>query len=302
MSREQGSPSIDDLWKVVQEQRSRIEELQTEGQRRGRVGRPWRALSLLAGVVIAVGALATGALASRSAKIPDANGLIHGCYSTATGNLRVTSGSCHPGERPLSWNQSAPRKFCPRCSMEFADLHGQDLTGAYFPLTSLSSVNLSNAELTSAYLVNAGLEPGPNRTVNGTPQPAPPSNLDHANFAMAEMRGIDLAAAKAPSSQYVGADMHYAYMDDANFSQANFLATDLSFGFARGTSFKGAFLEYANIQDMSLSRADFSDADLRSAHGTPIDVSNAVFSNTACPDGTISNNNAGNTCAGHWLP
>ncbi len=58
-------------------------------------------------IVIAVGVgAATGA-------IPDGGGVIHGCYQTHQGQLRVIGGlhsaRCRPSETPLSWNQKGPK-------------------------------------------------------------------------------------------------------------------------------------------------------------------------------------------------
>lgn len=69
--------------------------------------------SLLVGLVAA--AAAAGAASIATATIPDAGGVIHGCYSTipATGQLRVIDTdkvkSCGRNEKPLDWNQQGPR-------------------------------------------------------------------------------------------------------------------------------------------------------------------------------------------------
>jgi hypothetical protein len=50
------------------------------------------------------------------ATIPDANGVIHACYNTASGKLSVMDAStpklsaCLPNEAPLSWDQHGPRE------------------------------------------------------------------------------------------------------------------------------------------------------------------------------------------------
>jgi hypothetical protein len=72
-------------------------------------GRRWRALTL--GVVAAVAFAAAGAVAYAS--IPDAGGLIHGCYKSDHGDLRVIDpsapkkdqNSCKTDETALDWNQ-----------------------------------------------------------------------------------------------------------------------------------------------------------------------------------------------------
>jgi hypothetical protein len=58
----------------------------------------------LAGGVIAAAAAATLALAS----IPDADGVIHGCYKNKTGSLRVvdSGAGCSSGETALDWNHA----------------------------------------------------------------------------------------------------------------------------------------------------------------------------------------------------
>jgi Collagen triple helix repeat (20 copies) len=49
------------------------------------------------------------------ASIPDSTGVIHGCYTTGTGQLRVydsqssTAKKCSSNERALTWNQQGPQ-------------------------------------------------------------------------------------------------------------------------------------------------------------------------------------------------
>jgi len=59
-------------------------------------------------VVVAVLALAGGI---AYAAIPDSNGVIHGCFKTVGGQLRVidtSTTSCLPSETAISWNQMGP--------------------------------------------------------------------------------------------------------------------------------------------------------------------------------------------------
>jgi hypothetical protein len=63
-------------------------------------------------VFIAIAATAALALAGGVAygMIPDDQGVIHACYKTATGQLRVVDATdCLPAESPLSWNQAGPQ-------------------------------------------------------------------------------------------------------------------------------------------------------------------------------------------------
>lgn len=68
---------------------------------------------LVAGIVAI---LAVAASATAFAAIPDENGVIHGCYSTKNGALRVVnysvsgpSISCAPGEAGVTWSQQGPQ-------------------------------------------------------------------------------------------------------------------------------------------------------------------------------------------------
>ncbi len=61
-------------------------------------------------LALAVGGAVFGIASAVQASIPDANGVIHGCYAKAgtpsQGDLRVSdSGICKPTENPLTWNQ-----------------------------------------------------------------------------------------------------------------------------------------------------------------------------------------------------
>ncbi len=57
--------------------------------------------------------LAAGSIAY--ATIPDANGVIHGCYMKNTGMLRVidtdAGENCGVGENPLSWKQTGSQEL-----------------------------------------------------------------------------------------------------------------------------------------------------------------------------------------------
>ena len=59
----------------------------------------------------AIAALALGAGAIAYATIPDASGVIHGCYMKSGGSLRVfdpSATSCKSGETELDWNVQGP--------------------------------------------------------------------------------------------------------------------------------------------------------------------------------------------------
>jgi len=60
-------------------------------------------------VAVVVGVVLVGGVAYAS--IPDAGGVIHGCYQKNSGQLRVldpSTGSCSSSEVGLNWNQTGP--------------------------------------------------------------------------------------------------------------------------------------------------------------------------------------------------
>ena len=77
---------------------------------------PSKSRRLLLG--LAVGGAVFGVASAVQASIPDANGVIHGCYNTSvaqgnpTGGLRVIdtakNGNCASWEMALNWNQTGP--------------------------------------------------------------------------------------------------------------------------------------------------------------------------------------------------
>src|SRR5262245_24261247 len=59
---------------------------------------------------LAVAGLVIGGAASYAA-IPDGQGVIHGCFATKGGAVRVIdeAASCKSTETPLNWNQTGPK-------------------------------------------------------------------------------------------------------------------------------------------------------------------------------------------------
>ncbi len=83
--------------------------------RLGGLGRAGKAV-----LALAVGGAVLGVATAVQASIPDASGVIHGCYNTSlthgnpTGELRVIdtskpNGTCASWEAPLNWNQTGAR-------------------------------------------------------------------------------------------------------------------------------------------------------------------------------------------------
>lgn len=333
MAQEHRSPSVEELWAVIQDQRALIQEMRTERRRRGLRG-SGRMLTLAGFVcIIAVSACATAAFASmsRSVTSPDANGVIHGCYSVQTGSLRVAGGSCRKGEKSLAWYHRVSRAFCRQCNYQFANLSNKDLRGGYYAGTKFGSANLSHAILYGGNFRIADFGLG-QRKVNGQTQTGPPTVLDGASVVDADLQGANLAQARASNTLFVAANLvdanlHSADAPSANFSYAslpraileganlfntNFWFANLTGVDARRTYFRQADMRWSNLEGARLAGAYLIDANLTGARGKPADQyfpdsppvpysSGATFSNTTCPDGTNTNSNGG-SCDGHWLP
>jgi hypothetical protein len=109
MKDNRGQPSLSDLWTLIQEQRARIEDLESQVSRKRRTVRiPTR----LFAVLLSLG-LALAVSGNAFAAIPDTGGEIHGCYvlPTRLGSslifelmdtaIRTT---CPGVATPLNWN------------------------------------------------------------------------------------------------------------------------------------------------------------------------------------------------------
>lgn len=69
-----------------------------------------RGVLIATAAIVVVLAIAAGV---AYATIPDGSGVIHGCFTTSNGALRVVDtdagGTCKKGESPLNWNQTGPQ-------------------------------------------------------------------------------------------------------------------------------------------------------------------------------------------------
>jgi uncharacterized protein YjbI with pentapeptide repeats len=77
----------------------------------------------------------------------------------------------------------------------------------------------------------------------------------------------------------------------ANLSNANSSAVDLS----------GAELQYADLSGANLTQTSFGQANLTGADMSGATLTGTYWSDTICPDGTISDND-GDTCANNMTP
>ena len=93
---------------------------------------------------------------------------------------------------------------------------------------------------------------------------------------------------------FVDATLARASLNNSNLTGAVFLRANLAGANLRNSNLKEANLAGANLTGANLTGANLKDA---SGLGTAT-LTNVIWSNTTCPDGTISNANGG-TCVGH---
>ncbi len=253
------------------------------------------------------------------AAIPDASGVIHGCYNTSKGDLRIidsVTSACTNKETAITWNQTGPQGpqgpagtssnsgqplSCPGCTFnDFQDLgdrfKGKDLSSAYLPsahfgaFTDLSGTNFTDAQLAAARF-NQVLLTG--------------ANFHHANLVETIIESSTLDNTDF-SNTYYSANGGLSLMNNqgsnTNFSNANLPNARFNSSVLSNASFAAATLTSADFGQTDLSGSDFTNTNLSGAvnleSATLIGV---IWSNTTCPDGTNSNANGG-SCAGHLTP
>ncbi len=104
-------PTVLDLQHQIEDLRRQIAQPRVDmSQRRGVLRRLRPKRTLLAVLMSVAATVAVGGAAYAS--IPDAGGVIHGCYSASSGTLQLSTSStstCHPSQTAISWNQTGPQ-------------------------------------------------------------------------------------------------------------------------------------------------------------------------------------------------
>jgi hypothetical protein len=112
MQHEDGlQPTVSDLQQQIEELRRQLSPPPADSSRHtGALRRLVPRRPLLAVVLSVAATVAVGGAAYAS--IPDAGGVIHGCYTASSGNLQLATSAtagCHPGQSAISWNQTGPQ-------------------------------------------------------------------------------------------------------------------------------------------------------------------------------------------------
>ena len=104
-----------------------------------------------------------------------------------------------------------------------------------------------------------------------------------------------LGVANLSGSDLSNANLRYADLEYADLSDVLLGNADLSGVLLGNADLNGAYLRDTELSGANLSDADLSGAIMIGADLTGADLSNVIWSNTICPDGTNSDDN-GDTC------
>ena len=119
--------------------------------------------------------------------------------------------------------------------------------------------------------------------------------LNSSNSTISELEDL-LTTANASILQWQQtAEDNRAYLGVANLSGSDLSNAKLRYADLAYTDLSGAYLWYSDLSGAIMRSADLSGAIMTSADLTGADLSNVIWSNTICPDGTNSDDN-GDTC------
>ena len=161
-----------------------------------------------------------------------------------------------------------------------ARLHGADLRGVNLDGADLRGVVLRHAQLQDARLRDANF--GPSRKLTSrtrmrtTGLLVPSSNNAPCGQ---QCQGADLSGANL-----LGANLSGANLQGANLTGANLTAANLQDAVLTSANLTGVTLTSAQLSDTNLSETNFT-----GAIGSPGAVSNAMWFETLCPNGTVTN-------------
>ena len=163
-----------------------------------------------------------------------------------------------------------------------ANLRRANLEGAFLNGTNLQRANLAAADFSEIYF-------DINPDFRG-------ADLRNANFYKAVLNGVDFSDARLDEAKFnrtelngamfVNANLNEAEMKDAIAQEARFNNADVS-----DANFSDSSLTNANFQNADVEDAKFTEADLKGANFSgAINADNAIFKETVCSDGIVSDN------------
>ena len=112
------------------------------------------------------------------------------------------------------------------------------------------------------------------------------AKLTGANLAGVTLSGADLSGADLSGQDLSARDLSWVIFTGANLNGVKrFMNSDLSYANLSGLDLSGKFFNYANFTSTNLAGADLTGANL----------SNVIWDNTTCPDGSKTNTGCSST-------
>ncbi|NLD75819.1 MAG: hypothetical protein GX643_04040 [Acidimicrobiales bacterium] len=206
-----------------------------------------------------------------------------GTYSGDAGLIILSEASCtHPGALAYAnlSGQDLSGADLRGCDLNHADLTGADLTNALLSFADLSNAILVNANLTGTTLVGANLA-GSN-LFGATIQDA---DLSHATLTGASSGGITGTPAVLPDRWALvqgalvgpGVRLPWAGFAGSDLSGLDLTDADLTSADLRGANLNGTQLTGANLQGADLTGANLTNATLAGSNLTNTNVTNATL-------------------------
>jgi uncharacterized protein YjbI with pentapeptide repeats len=188
-----------------------------------------------------------------------------------------------------------------------ADDHGRTCPGA----TDMAGRTVAGVDLSQQQVPCLNLE---RATLSGTVQEA---NLSRANLHRANLRSLwldhvdlsdaDLTDAVGESANLTGvklerADLRRANLKSSRLENVGLQRARLGAANLRSVAFARSDLGGADARDADLTGASLFDSNLRGARLDKAKLSNTIWSNVVCPDGTKSAGTERESCDRHLTP
>jgi putative nucleotidyltransferase with HDIG domain len=196
--------------------------------------------------------------------------------------VRSTPGAQMPGAQLVGCNLSG--LTLSGVNLDKADLDGADLENVTINSSGLNDANLFGADLQGADLTNVGL--GSADLEN--------ANLDglrgtNVGFGGADLTGATMTGSSLSSADFNGGNLGGVDASNSTWSGVGLISVNLDGAVLNSVNLNGSQLNGSTMSGTSLSGTNFVDASLLDVTGTPINFASAVWGNTICPSGTVSN-------------
>jgi uncharacterized protein YjbI with pentapeptide repeats len=162
----------------------------------------------------------------------------------------------------------------------WGDLSSRNMQGADFISTNMQEIYAPNMNFVASYWNNViarGADFSNSDLSGGTRFEN--TDLTDANFSGSNLFGAVIDGTNsAINANFTNATLSRSQLDNLNLSGANLTGASLAQADLWGANLTGANLTNANLQGADLTGANLTDV---------------IWSNTTCPDGTLSDNNGG---------